>query len=201
MEFREALDVLQLTDVEIDSDFEKKAKKKYRSLVLKYHTDIAGDEYADKIRDVISAYDVIKKFWRNESAVTVIRDRQSCIIIGLQDLIDIHQGKELQCSGGIKLNRKNMHNHYVIVECIVGIEYDNNRVEFRGFNRYGIQSVFTVNCDITVLDKSKEIEVKVSCSGHTKTLRICGQSIKYILTLEYNTKVAIVINKKTPQIE
>lgn len=201
MEFRQALEILQLTDVPIDSKFEMAVKKKYRSLVLKYHTDIVGDKYADKIKDIISAHEVIKNFLKTENSIPTVKSEQVCIVIGLQDLINIHNGKELTCCSGIKINRKNIHNYVIMVECIANVECNNNRFEFHSFNRYDLQSIFEINCEVLVTDTSEVLGVKISCLGNSKELKISGHSIKYIMTLEYNTKIAIIIKKKLIQIE
>ena len=56
MDYSKAVTILGLRDGFDDGDL----KKSYRNLSRRYHPDIAGDQYAEKFKEVAEAYNFLK---------------------------------------------------------------------------------------------------------------------------------------------
>lgn len=57
MDTKRALEVLGFSDF----PSEEQLRKTYRKLSAKYHPDVAGDLYADRFKEIVEAYNLLKR--------------------------------------------------------------------------------------------------------------------------------------------
>lgn len=197
MDLSKAFRILNLTDVKIDNDFEKKAKKQYRKLVSKYHPDIAGEKYNDTMIEISEAYEIVKKFIKTIVDKQLKNSNCSYVIISVEDLVRVYNGEKVKAVDGKEIDREYIKNNdNLSVCCYAEVEYNGYRLEFNSYNKYKLYGDIEVNCDIDVVNMDDEITVKVYCYGKEKELKMKSKSLRYLITLEHNIKIAVIINKK-----
>lgn len=196
MELNKAMNVFGVKHIENSVEFKTQLRKQYKKMTAKYHPDIAGGQYNDKMIELSEAYRVIKSFLGK----TECKVKEACIILTVVDLIDIYNGKCIKINGE-SIDRKYLSQHdNVIIESSAEISCNNYTSYVKGYNTFSLYGTLEIRYEIEVAEVSDPLHVRVKCYNNEREIKLCTKSLRYVVTLEHNIKIAITIDKKQVQI-
>lgn len=203
MNLREAIKLFEVTDIYNESD--KALKKKYKKLMVKYHPDnYNGDE--SKSKDINIAYNILKSLvkdskqleWENKQKIEN-ENQSKLLIISIKDLIDIYKGKIITVDN-ININSKKLRRYNIMVESKVSLTHDNNKKEFIAYEKWNNEDKYKIHCSIDIKDKDlndlEEVKINIPECNSDRDIKFKSQSIKFVVTLDFNIKLEIIIDKK-----
>lgn len=196
MELNKAMNVFGVRCIENTAEFKTQLRKQYKKMTAEYHPDIAGGQYNDKMIELSEAYRVIKSFLGK----TECKVKEACIILTVVDLIDIYNGKCIKINGE-SIDRKYLSQHdNMIIESSAEISCNNYTSYVKGYNTFSLYGTLEIRHEIEVAEVSDPLHVRVKCYNNEREIKLCTKSLRYVVTLEHNIKIAITIDKKQVQI-
>lgn len=195
MKIKEALDIFKLTS--ITDETSDSLKKKFKRLMIKHHPDNNIHKKSEiSPYDVQEAYNILKELLSMYELVK-IKNRnidKPIKLLTLHDLIDIYNGKDRGESGEINKQNLNRFTPYIITT--LEIQYNGLKKEEKAIQLKSLDDTYEIQCDIQVENITDKANVKIFIGDIEREISFNGASIRYIISLDFNIKVHVVINKK-----
>lgn len=203
MEKEKAIRMFNISNILEESD--KTLKKRYKKLMLKYHPDNCnGDD--SKAKELNLAYDILKGIVKDsrllewESRQKLEKENmKKVLIIKISDLINIYSGKPITIDG-IEINSKNVRKYNIMIDYNVILTHNQSSVEFKASKPWNNEDSYKVYCYINVdeqrLDEKEEVKIEIPLCDIEKTINFSSQSINFGISLPYNIRIQVVIEKK-----
>lgn len=195
MEIGKALKVFEILD--ITKEDESTLKKAYRQLSRKYHPDVYKDN-GSKFREVSESYKVLLDLLKQVRLLEIL-DKQleeKIIQITLSDLIQVYKEGSALAVSGETITKADLYKHRVLILFSTTLWYDNTEQTFSSISLWNIGDRYEIQLESFEDNIFEEKDFKVEMLDNVKTIHIRSQTIQYIITLDFNIKVSIVITRK-----
>lgn len=204
MNLTQAMDIFNIDSLEEIQDV-KELKKRYRKLMFKYHPDVYNGT-DDKAKDISIAHDLLQET-ANKIEKTVIKTRTlSNIILPMNNLLEIYNRGETQL-GNKTITKKfiNRNNTFILLQGELRYTYgvvnknedeNINVVDISNIQPLQIKNIYEISTDIVVKSLKHKTPVTIKLYGKEKQYIMDFQALEVIVTLDYNIKIKVRINKK-----
>lgn len=202
MELTEAMRLLNVSSLTAEG-IDKTIKGNYRKLMKRYHPDVYTGDDGDTAKKITEAYKLLKEIANKYSEITN-RDigsgaKVDTIVLDLNQLRKLYTEKVQRGKVGSKeveltINKLGKMNSFIL--CTAKVLHNGFQKEFTEFNRYNVYGNYQITCCIEVADLTSEEEIQLTILDKTRKISVKAQSLKFIMTVDSNIKVEVVINKK-----
>jgi len=189
-------DAIKLFNIDKGQELNRETvKKKYRTLVKKWHPDVYGCD--EKYKKVQEAYKIINKYLEGVAELqkaTGSKDNDT-VIISLQELLTLFNGKSINTDNGIILTKNNIGRYLVYIKIEVklivdGVEHKHTFVKPRSIkDEYDV----TVEVPDTDLDEAIDIKVEVLDKKIVKTMGEIRMNFRF--NFNYISQVIVAVQR------
>jgi len=189
-------EALRLFNIDNSNEIEATViKKKYRTLVKKWHPDVCGDD--TKYKEVQDAYKIINDYLKaaDKNKLNSVEERQKTVILEVKDILDIFKGKEIRINNNININKDSIARYNVFVRISTDIIIDGVTFNFSTIKPRNIKDeyVFDIMLPDTDLDRTVAIKVKLMDRHIEKEMSSVRMDFRF--NLDYISQITIAVQR------
>jgi len=189
-------EALRLFNIDNSNEIEATViKKKYRTLVKKWHPDVCGDD--TKYKEVQDAYKIINDYLKaaDKNKLNSVEERQKTVILEVKDILDIFKGKEIRINNNINITKDSIARYNVFVRISTDIIIDGVTFNFSTIKPRNIKDeyVFDIMLPDTDLDRTVAIKVKLMDRHIDKEMNSVRMDFRF--NLDYISQITIAVQR------
>lgn len=189
-------EALRLFNIDNSNEIEATViKRKYRTLVKKWHPDVCGDD--TKYKEVQDAYKIINDYLKaaDKNKLNSVEERQKTVILEVKDILDIFKGKEIRINNNINITKDSIARYNVFVRISTDIIIDGVTFNFSTIKPRNIKDeyVFDIMLPDTDLDRTVAIKVKLMDRHIDKVMNSVRMDFRF--NLDYISQITIAVQR------